>query len=137
MKLIFVSFSNGFGYEYKEIDDVIPKAYGIYFSETGNNIIIYGDEDGDNIFSEKKDLVYSRSTLSNNIYFKGYASECGGIINSASLNIDFIPPQPTMIINNVPECTSVTIDLKSSVTDGGWNIYFDTITGRVWTEFKE
>jgi prepilin-type N-terminal cleavage/methylation domain-containing protein len=121
----------------KEISGSIPRAYGIFFSETGNNIIVYGDFDGDNLFDDSNDKIYSQGVLDGGVGFNRYTSSCGGPVSSASLNIAFIPPQPTMIINNVSICSSSIIFMESDDAGGEWEVHFDTVSGRTWTEFSE
>jgi len=100
----------------KEIAGLIPKAYGIFFSETGNNIVVYGDFDGDNLFDDSVDKIYSEASLDGGVSFDRYVSSCDGLVFSASLNIAFIPPQPIMIINNISTCSSSIIFMESENT---------------------
>lgn len=120
----------------KEIDNYMPNAYGIFFGGINGDIIIYGD-DGDNIFNEANDSVYSKSFLHDNISFGEHTLFCEGVKYSIDLNIVFIPPKPTMIINNDSTCSSSVIFLSSSSVDGVWSTYFDTVSGRAWTEFNQ
>ncbi len=120
----------------KEIDGSIPDAYGIYFSETGNNVVVYGD-DGDNLFDDSNDSIYSEMSLDGGVGFNSYTLFCDEFVPSASLNIVFVPPQPTMIINNNSTCSSSIIFMESDNASGEWEVHFDAVSGRTWTEFGE
>jgi prepilin-type N-terminal cleavage/methylation domain-containing protein len=120
----------------KKIDGSTPNAYGIFFSETGNNVIIYGD-DGDNIFDNSNDSIYSEMSLDGGVGFNRYSLFCDGFVAGNSLNIIFIPPQPTMIINNNLTCSSSIIFMESNNVGGEWGVHFDAVSGRTWTEFGE
>ena len=121
----------------KEIENnYIPDAYGIFFSDS-DQIIIFGDSNSNNTFDEGIDVVFSESVLSEDVFFNGYFAFCESMISSPNLNISFIPPQPTMLINDIPTCTSSVVLLNSNSASGEWAVYFDAIVGRVWTEFTE
>jgi prepilin-type N-terminal cleavage/methylation domain-containing protein len=120
----------------KEIDDSIPQAYGIFLGGASRDIIIYGDQDGDNVFKKSQDSIYSRNILQEGVNFGEHLSFCDSPIFSDNLDIVFVPPALTVIINNDLTCTSSVIDLRSTRIDGIWNIFFDAITGRAWTEFN-
>jgi len=120
----------------KEIAGVIPNAYGIFFDDDGRTFIIYGD-DGDNLFDESKDVIYSEMSLDSGVELYGYNLFCDGVFLSNTLDIVFIPPRPTVIINNTLACSNSVIFVKSSNSDGKWEVHFDAVSGRTWTEFSE
>ncbi len=121
----------------KEIEHTIPVAYGIFLDAIHKDIIIYGDQDANHVFDDSIDLIYSHNVLHDNIDFKLHTLFCNSTLIAPSLDIDFIPPQPKVMINNLPTCTSTMISITSERANGSWNIHFDSITGRTWTEFKE
>ena len=120
----------------KEIDNFVPDAYGIFLDKASRNIIIYGDKNGDYVFKKDEDPIYSKNILQNNINFSKYTLSCDGNIISSNLNIVFIPPGPTVLINNNPDCTSLIISIDSTTSSGNWHIYFDAVSGKVWSDFS-
>lgn len=121
----------------REISGIIPRAYGIFFNKNENNFIIYGDVNGNYIFDESIDLIYSEEFLDKNINFVRYTSSCNELSMANNLDIAFIPPQPMAIINNDSTCSSSVIFINSNNVSGEWAIYFDVVTGRVWAEFSQ
>jgi len=120
----------------KKIDDSIPSAYGIFFSETENNVVIYGDN-GDNFFNNADDSIYSEISLEEGVKLNRYTLSCDEFVSDTSLDIIFIPPQPTMIINDNLSCSGAIIFMESNKVGGKWGVYFDAVSGRTWTEFSE
>lgn len=119
----------------REIEGIIPNAYGIFLNGVDDNIIIYGDINGNNIFENGIDLIYSTEFLEEDIEFNLHSLNCYTVLNSMDLDIVFTPPEPTVLINNNFTCDSVDISISNDNLDGDWHIYFNAISGITETEF--
>lgn len=123
----------------KKINGKPPSAYGIFLDKDDSEIIIYGDKDQDSLFTITDGDPFSKNTLNEDITFNHYNVFCGNSqTDFDTLNIVFIPPNPIMLINDNEHemnCQSVIIPIESTKIGGTWNIHFDAVSGRTWTEF--
>ena len=122
----------------KKIEGKLPiNGYGLFLDKNSEEIIVFGDMDNNNSYTSG-DLTYSNEVLNKNINFNKFDIFCDGFVESPDiLELVFIPPKPTMLINDDSTCTSSIIYLESEGVEGIWSILFESMTGRTWTIFSE
>lgn len=123
----------------QKINNQIPDNYGINFDLELNTYVIFGDLNDNKIYNIG-DSVYNSGSLYNNIeFFKDEITCVDFAVDSDSYDIVFMPPQPEMVINSNAEeiYDECNLSIISNSVDGRWDIFFDSITQRVWTNFTE
>ncbi len=118
----------------QKIDGNIPDNYGINFDLENNTYVIFGDLNDDKIYN-LGDSVYSSGSLYDNIEFDQGEITCVSEADPSFYDIVFMPPQPEMIINSNETYYECKLSIISNRVDGRWDIFFDSITQRVWTNF--
>ena len=120
----------------QKINNQIPDNYGLNFTLDSGDYIIFGDEN-DSYTYDAGDSIYASGTLHENIEFNEAQITCQSEGDPNIYDIVFIPPQPEMIVNADLANGLCNLAIISDNVSGRWDIWFDTASQRVWTDFIE
>lgn len=87
----------------------VPHGYGVHFSSAAvenRKVIMFADIDGDNVYSPSEAIRTDNVSSGPFVYVQTVAPTVGGM-----LDIVFVPPKPTIFINN-----NVTADGIATIT---------------------